>query len=104
MTTPVFLSLLHYPITSREGKLIATAVTNLDIHDIARSCRTYGIRRYFLVTPVEAQHRVVSRILRHWKSDLAKEYHPDRATALNRVELCVDFDAVVEQVKAECAP
>jgi hypothetical protein len=102
VTTPVYLSLLHYPITSREGKLIATAVTNLDIHDIARSSRTYGIKRYFIVTPVEAQHRVVSRILRHWKSDSAKEYHPDRATALRRVELALDFEAVRKQVFEEC--
>jgi hypothetical protein len=103
VTTPVYLSLLHYPITSREGKLIATAVTNLDIHDIARSCRTYGIKRYFIVTPVEAQHRVVSRILRHWKSENAKEYHPDRATALARVELCKDFDEVVKWVNEDQA-
>ena len=102
MTTPVYLALLHYPTTNREGKLIATAVTNLDIHDIARSSRTYGIRRYFIVTPVVAQHRVVDRVLRHWKSDSAAEWHPDRASALKRVELATDFDAVVEQVRSEC--
>lgn len=80
---------------------MTTSVTNLDIHDISRSCRTFGIRKYFLVTPLEPQHRVVERILRHWKSDLSKEIHPDRASALQRAELAKDFDEVLLQVKED---
>ena len=37
------LVLLHYPVTNRAGELITTSVTNLDIHDLARSARTYEV-------------------------------------------------------------
>ena len=37
----------------QEGQSVATAITNLDVHDIARSSRTYGLGGYFVVTPIE---------------------------------------------------
>ncbi len=98
MSAPVYVALLHYPIMNRHGATIATAVTNLDIHDIARTCRTYGVKKYFIVTPIEEQHKVVGRILSHWKSETSKEWHPDRYNALARVELVHDFEAVKREI------
>jgi hypothetical protein len=86
---------------NRQGKQVATAVTNLDIHDISRSCRTYGVKRYFIVTPVTEQHRVVGRILEHWKRDQSREWHPDRFEALARVELASDFDSVKKEISSK---
>ena len=51
----------------KNGAVVTTAVTNLDIHDIARSSRTYGVKAYFLVTPLEEQQAVVKRIMGHWQ-------------------------------------
>ncbi len=51
----VYCALLHYPVKDREGAVVTTAVTNLDVHDIARSARAYGLKGYFIVTPIEAQ-------------------------------------------------
>lgn len=98
MNAPVYVVLLHYPMRNRVGETVATAVTNLDIHDISRSCRTYGIRRYFIVTPVTEQHRVVGRILSHWQQDSNREWHPDRFEALSRVSLVKDFQAVKAEI------
>ena len=47
----VSLVLLHSPMVDRHGNEVTTAVTNLDIHDIARSCRTYEVQQYFIVNP-----------------------------------------------------
>lgn len=77
---------------------MTTAVTNLDIHDIARSARTYGSQRYFIVTPIEDQHALVNRILTHWRTDRSREYHPDRFEALSRIELVRDFKEVRESI------
>lgn len=101
MKAPVYLVLLHYPMTNKEGQVITTSVTNLDIHDIARSARTYGIRRYFLVTPIEIQHRIVDRILRHWRSPPSQQYHADRFEALSRVELKKDFEEVKSAIRED---
>ncbi|HTL12653.1 MAG TPA: RNA methyltransferase [Bdellovibrionota bacterium] len=100
MSAPAYVVLLHHPVTNRDGARITTSITNLDIHDIARSCRTYGIRGYYLVTPVQEQHGVAGRILTHWKSDASRRYHPDRAEALSRVHLAADFDEVFRLVEA----
>lgn len=98
MNAPVYVALLHYPMRNRLGGEVATAVTNLDIHDISRSCRTYGVKRYFIVTPVKEQHRVVGRIIHHWQQDENRAWHPDRFEALSRVQLVEDFEAAKAEI------
>lgn len=101
VTASVYICLLHYPVVNRRGQLISSAVTNLDIHDIARSARTYGVNTYFIVTPIEEQHRIVRRILGHWETGESQAYHPDRVEALGVVKLLHRFEEVVEQIRQE---
>lgn len=89
--------LLHYPISNRSGETITTAVTNIDLHDISRSCRTYEVDHYYVVTPVKEQQELVGRILGHWQLPRSKEWHPDRFDALSRLQLVSYF----EDVKAD---
>lgn len=101
MAAPAYLALLHHPITNRRGELVTTAVTNLDIHDIARSCRTFGLKGYFIVTPIEMQHELVGRILSHWQEEQSRQYHPDRFEAVSLVRLVKNFDEVKTAIAAE---
>jgi hypothetical protein len=78
----LYLGLVHHPIRNKIGELVTTSVTNLDIHDIARSCRTFGAKRYFIITPLLAQQGLVNRILGHWETDDGAAYNPDRSDAL----------------------
>lgn len=84
---PVALALVHHPVLDRRGEVVTTAVTNMDVHDIARSCRVYDLARYYVVTPVEAQWRVVERILEHWTVGAGARRLPTRGEALARVRL-----------------
>lgn len=79
----VYLALVHYPIRNKRNERVHTSVTNLDIHDIARSCRTFGVSKYFIVTPIAPQQELVREILGHWREDQANEYNPDRQEALS---------------------
>lgn len=99
MSAPLYVALLHYPITNRRGEVVTTAVTNLDIHDISRSARTYGVKKYFIVTPIEVQHEMVRKILGHWHSETSKQYHPDRVEALSVAELVKDFSEVKARIR-----
>ena len=99
--TAVYVVLLHSPMVDRNGKGITTAVTNLDIHDIARSCRTYGVRRYFIVNPEEEQERLVRTILGHWKEEVSKVQHPSRAEALDLVCYLRTFEEAFNEVSVE---
>ena len=49
------VALVHGPVMDRHGGVQTTALTNLDVHDLARSSRTYDCAAFYVVTPVEAQ-------------------------------------------------
>lgn len=83
----VYVALVHYPVTDKNRKVVATAVTNIDVHDIARSSATYGVKRYFVVTPVEQQKALVSELLEHWTHGAGATYNPRRKAALDRAEV-----------------
>lgn len=73
----------------------------MDIHDIARSVCTYGIKGYYIVTPIEDQHELVERILAHWRSERARIYHPDRHEAISLVRLARSFEEVKTVIQME---
>tara|TARA_R110000868_G_scaffold248282_25_gene504779 strand:- start:1259 stop:1825 length:567 start_codon:yes stop_codon:yes gene_type:complete len=85
----LYTALVHHPIQNKNGEMVTTAITNMDISDISRSCRTFGVKKYFLVSPAKAQHAMVQRILGHWESDAGSMYNPDRTDAM-RVAMLVD--------------
>lgn len=92
----LYVGLVHHPINNKKGEVVTTSVTNLDIHDISRSCRTFGVEKFFLVTPLKAQHELVGRILGHWEGDKASAYNPDRQSALSATGL-------IDTVEDACA-
>ena len=49
MREKVFLGLVHYPVYNKNKDVVATSVTNFDIHDISRTCRTYDISNIFII-------------------------------------------------------
>jgi hypothetical protein len=93
----VYCALVHHPVKDRQGATVTTAVTNLDVHDIARTARTYGLLRYYVVTPIEAQHLLVQRIIEHWTIGAGRRRIPERHVAL---ELC-ESTATLEQAIAD---
>ena len=78
----LFLGLIHYPVLNKRGEVVATSITNLDIHDIARTAVTYGVSRYFVVNPIQSQRRLALRIIDHWMAGYGLSYNPDRGRAL----------------------
>jgi hypothetical protein len=77
------IALVHYPVYNKHREIVTTAITNLDIHDISRSCRTYGVGRYYLVTPSSEQQALLGRIINHWDAGWGADYNPDRKEALS---------------------
>lgn len=96
-----YLVLLHYPMTNRNGERVTTSVTNMDVHDISRTCRTYGIKNYYIVTPLVDQQTIIGRLLAHWGTEQSREFHPDRVEALSRVKLVSTFDEVMADIASQ---
>jgi hypothetical protein len=95
----LYLGLVHHPIKNKLGELVTTSVTNLDIHDISRSSRTFGVKNYFIITPFVAQQELVGSILGHWEKDQANAFNPDRQDAL-AIARCVDsIETAIAQIE-----
>jgi hypothetical protein len=82
MMRKLAVALVHRPVLDKEANVVTTALTNLDVHDIARSARTYGCSDYFIVHPVELQRELVTRIVQHWTDGSSAKRIPDRKDAL----------------------
>jgi hypothetical protein len=96
------LALVHQPVLDRNGVTVSAAVTNLDLHDIARVARTYGAGRFYVVTAAAGQQQLVTRILDHWREGFGAGYNPDRREALELVEMVPDLDAALAAWSCRC--
>ena len=85
--TNLAVALLHYPVYNKLHEVVTTALTNLDLHDIARSARTYGLERFYIVTPSRDQRELALRIAGHWQEGWGATYNPDRKEALDIVRV-----------------
>ena len=78
---------VHYPVLDKRGEKSSTAITGMDLHDIARACRTYGIKKYLLVTPIAQQREMAKRIAGHWTSGWGADYNPGRREAFSTLKI-----------------
>ena len=96
----LYAALVHHPVLDKDGREVATAVTNLDVHDLARLARSYDLGAAFVVTPVEAQRRLVGGILDHWLTGAGRDRVPARAEAMSRLRVVPDVETARAEVEA----
>lgn len=89
------VGLLHWPIYDGKRNIVATNITNLDVHDIARSSRVYGVERYYLIHPGQEQLMFVHRLLDHWRIGEGAKFNPMRKTALTMVHTASNLEAAL---------
>jgi hypothetical protein len=70
-------------VLDREGLVVTSAITNIDLHDISRSALSFGLSDFFVVHPVEAQRTLAERIRTHWVEGSGGKRIPDRKPALS---------------------
>lgn len=95
-----YVALMHADMLLKEGRIGTTSITTLDMHDIARSCTTYGIKNYFIVSPLQDQKQIAQTVLDFWREEkVGGEYNKDRHHALNGVVLQNDLDEVIAEIE-----
>jgi hypothetical protein len=95
------IALIHFPVYDKNRKIVTTAVTNLDLHDIARAARTYGLYRYYVVTPLDEQKELAIRIAAHWRNGWGAVYNPNRKEALDLITVSDKLQDAVEDLEKE---
>jgi hypothetical protein len=97
----VAIALCHHPVLDAAGETVTTAITNLDVHDLARSARTYGCSDYFVAHPIAAQRELAERILGHWRDGSSGRRIPDRKEALSVARVVASLDEARAALGAE---
>ena len=94
------IALVHHPVLAHTGEVVTTAITSLDIHDVARTARTYGVERTFMVSPITQQRALAEYVQSHWLDNPARASHP-RAEALSRVRVVASVDDAVSEIAGD---
>ncbi|WIW69583.1 RNA methyltransferase [Anaerosinus gibii] len=97
----VYIGLVHYPIYNKHNQIVTTAITNFDIHDIARTARTYGIDKYFLIHPLDTQAELANNVIQYWQDGYGGQHHPDRKEAFRTLSLVKTIDEAISNIKEE---
>lgn len=92
--------LVHYPVLDRQGATVTAAITNIDLHDIARSAHTFGCTAFYVVHPVTAQRALAERIREHWVEGSGGVRIPDRKPALSDIVVVDSLETAVQR----CGP
>ena len=93
------MALVHYPVLNKNNDIIASAVTNLDLHDIARVAKTYGVKSFYVITPLKDQITLVARVISHWTNGAGSAYNPKRRQALELIRVRETLEAVIDDIR-----
>lgn len=95
-----YVALLHSDIMLADGVAEGnSSVTSIDIHDLARSTKTYGIQHYFVVTELLDQQKIVNRLLDFWQDGPGVTYREQRHEALQTVTCVASLEAVINAIE-----
>ncbi len=94
-----FVALLHYPVYNKNGEVINTSVTNLDMHDIVRAAATYAVDGFFLVQPAEAQRQLMQTLAAHWLQGYGARYNKDRKRAMEKLRIVPSLEEVMAELQ-----
>jgi hypothetical protein len=83
----LYIVLLHYPVYNKEGRIVTTAIANMDIHDIARLTKTYAANGFYIVNPIPEQRNLAQQIIDHWKEGYGATFNKFRQTAFELIKI-----------------
>ncbi len=89
---PVAVALIHHPVYNIRQEVVTTSITPFDLHDIARTAKTYGAARYFVISPLGSQQALAHKILDHWRVGIGGELNKTRKEAFQLIELCSSLE------------
>ncbi len=98
----LFIALIHHPVLDRRGKIVTSAITSLDIHDLARSARTYEVRAMFVAHPVKELREFAASVRDRWLEGYGRQFDALRREALERVVVVSDLEEAIASIKAVC--
>ncbi len=95
----LYIGLVHYPVYNKNDQKIASAITTFDLHDIARLARTYDVRKFFVITPLDDQRALVERVQRHWTEGYGAGYNRHRKEAIELMAVVPSLERAADSIE-----
>jgi len=95
----VYVALVHYPAYNSHLEVVSTAFKSIDAHDISRDATTYGVKKFYLVNPVEEQRRLAERLVNHWVKGEGKNFNETKSKAFGIISIIKTIQEAVEKIK-----
>ena len=95
------MALIHFPVINKKNQPIGSALTTIDLHDIARASITFGVRNFFCVTPYEDQAKLATQVIDHWTKGVGGELNPFRKKALELIKVEKSFADAVKEIEKQ---
>lgn len=96
----VYIALLHAPVYNKRHDVVTTCITGFDLHDIARSAVTFGVKKYFVVNPLPAQREFARRIFEFWMDEESLEFNWTRVEAFKLISIKSDLAEAIKEIEA----
>ncbi|MCP4670482.1 MAG: RNA methyltransferase [Desulfobacula sp.] len=95
------MALIHFPVMNKKDQPIGSALTTIDLHDIARASITFGVRGFFVVTPYEDQAKLATQVIDHWTKGVGGKLNPFRKKALELIRVTKTFEDALKEIEEE---
>jgi tRNA (guanine37-N1)-methyltransferase len=86
---------------NRKGMPIGSALTTIDMHDIARASKTFGVKGFYVVTPFADQAALANQVIDHWTKGVGGELNPSRKEALELIRVTATFEEAVQRIQSK---
>lgn len=94
----LYIALVHFPVYNKARQVVATSLTTMNLHDLARLAVTYGVAGLYVVTPLRRQQELAWELINHWTRGYGAVYNPTRAEALQCLHIVDDLDTVERDI------
>lgn len=91
----IAIALLHDGMLDKHGKIVTTSLTTIDVHDIARSARTFGVGRFYVCHSSAILRSLARTLAAHWHSGFGATYNPNRKEALDLMHISESLDHAI---------
>lgn len=98
----LFVALVHFPVYNKTRQVVATSLTTLNLHDLARLTVTYGTQGCYVVTPLRRQQELAQHMIAHWTQGYGAVYNPTRAEALHHLHIVESLEALEHDIVQRC--
>ena len=95
----VYIALVHHPVYNSRLEVVSTAFKSIDAHDISRDATTYGVRKFYLINPVEEQRRLAGRLVDHWIEGEGKNFNETKSKAFGIISVISTIEEAVGQIE-----